>query len=315
MASTPFEETTLEPARAATLPDRPYTLTAKLAAEAFGAFVLVFGGLGIALFAGGGNTTSIPVGLGLGLAMMVAVIAVGRVSGGHFNPAITLGSAIAGRTKWKLVLPYIVVQVVGAALAAVVLFLVLKSYPQISSVDKVFSSLANGFDDHSPSKFPLSGALLVEVVTTAVFVGVLLASTSARANKALAPVGVGLTFAVLVQVALPITNASLNPARSTAVVFFAEGFAAQQLWLFWVAPLLGGAIAGLVARFFTAEPVSDSRHAAAEEAEEPAAAEDVPAAADVPPAAAGAGAAVPEQQEPAARDDREARDFFDNPKA
>ncbi len=233
-----------------------YGLAARLSAEALGTFLLVFAGLGIELFNGAGNQTAVPVGFGFGVALIAGIIAFGHVSGGHFNPAVSVAAAIAGKLKWLHMLWYAVAQVVGATVGTLVLFTILNIFPAVTSsngkltTQSLFDNLANGFADHSPSKIPMAGALLIEVVGTAIFVAVILGATQARANTTLAPLAIGLTFAVVITVALPLTNASMNPARSTAAALFAEPWATGQLWLFWVAPLLGAAVAGLLYRAF-----------------------------------------------------------------
>ncbi|GIG30308.1 aquaporin [Cellulomonas marina] len=248
-------------------------LLARTGAEAFGSFVLVLLGLGIGLYASFAHAAgSLVVALGFGVGALAAIIAVGHVSGGHFNPAVTLGAAVAGRTPWKDVLPYWVAQVLGAAVAAMVVFLTIPSgLPGL--VDQsgsgtprtFFSSVANGFGEHSPLStlsngqvtFPLAIALLVEAVATAVFVGIILGATDRRANAAHVPFAVGLSLTVLLLLTGPVTNGSLNPARSLAAAIFSEGWAFGQLWLFVVAPLVGAAIAALVYRAFAAQPVED----------------------------------------------------------
>ena len=251
------------------------SLVARLGAEAFGTFTLVLVGLGIALYAslptvGGG---AIAVALGFGIAVLAGIIAVGHVSGGHFNPAVTLGAAIGARTPWRDVLPYWLAQLVGAALAAAVLFIsVPAKLPGLidasgnATTRSFFSTVSNGYGAHSPLsgistgqvEFSLVTALLVEIVVTAVFVGIILGATDRRSANKQAPFAIGLALAVLILVAMPVTNASLNPARSTASAIFSESWALSQLWLFWVAPLVGAALAGLVYRAFAAEPVEDN---------------------------------------------------------
>ena len=244
------------------------SLLARCAAEAFGAFFLVLAGVGVALYSVYDQIGSLAVALAFGLAVMAGVIAVGHVSGGHFNPAVTLGAALAGRTPWRDVLPYWLAQLVGGLTAAAVLFL---SVPDglgalIGKGDGrrgLFSAVSNGYGPHSPLAhlladggvqstvtFSLVTALLVEVVLTAVFVGIILGATSRLAATHLSPLAIGLTLTVVILVAMPITNASLNPMRSTATALFADTWALKQLWLFWVAPLLGAAIAGLLFRAF-----------------------------------------------------------------
>lgn len=249
------------------------SLVARLGAEAFGTFALVLVGLGIALYADLSRVGTLAVGLGFGLAVLAGIIAVGHVSGGHFNPAVTLGAAIGGRTAWKDVLPYWLAQLVGGILAAAILFITIpKTLPSaITQVEgttarNFFTNLANGYGEHSPLATASSGAvefslvvgLLVEIVVTAVFVGIILGATDRRSANVQAPFAIGLALAVLIFVAMPVTNASLNPARSSAAAIFADSWALSQLWLFWVAPLVGAALAGLIYRAFAAEPVEDN---------------------------------------------------------
>lgn len=241
-------------------PDPEYGIFAQLGAEAFGTFVLVFAGVGTALYAsvpgvGGGV---VAVGLAFGVAVIAGAVAVGHISGGHFNPAVTLGAAIAGRTSWRDVVPFWLAQLVGGALAAAVLFIVTSQLPFIQGLEGgergFFSSTSNGYGAHSPivaagatDGFSLLGALIVEIVVTAIFVTVILGVTSERAATHLAPIAIGLTLAVMIWVAIPVTNASVNPARSTATAIFSDSWALSQLWVFWVGPLVGAAIAGVIA--------------------------------------------------------------------
>ncbi|TQL03473.1 aquaporin [Cellulomonas sp. SLBN-39] len=246
-------------------------LLARLGAEAFGTFLVVLAGVGIWLYSGfSGTQTTLTVALGFGVATLAAVATLGHVSGGHVNPAVTLGAVLAGRTRARDLLPYWLAQVAGGALAAAVLFLTvpaalpaLLSQTGEASVRSFVGATANGFAENSPlsrlstgsAEFGLVPALLVEVVLTAVLVGVVLAATDRRTPRGHAPYAIGLTYAVLLLVALPVTNAGLNPARSTAVAIFSEGWALEQLWLFWVAPLVGAAVAALVYRAFASEPL------------------------------------------------------------
>ena len=226
-----------------------YGVVAKLAAEAFGTFLLVFGALGVALFSNP-SAAPIPTPLAVGLSVAVGIAAVGHVSGGHFNPAVTIGLAVAGRTNWRLVPGYIAAQLVGGLLGSLVLWVSVRTLPNLSNVQTIFSQLSNGVDDHSPNQFPLAAGLLAEVVATGVFMAIVLAVTSRRAVKGMAPWAIGLGLAVLVQGIAPITNAGLNPARSSATAVFAEPALLGQLWIFWVAPILGTVIVGLIFRGF-----------------------------------------------------------------
>jgi aquaporin Z len=260
------DDAALPPVPVAAVPVGP-GLVSRLAAEAFGTLFLVIATLGTALYAnvtglGGGPLATA---LAAGLALLAGAVAVGYVSGGHFNPAVTLGAAIAGRTSFKDVLPYWLAQLVGAIAAAGVLFVTLASFPTLAEQARTyFSSVANGYEIHSPigaqvqgQGFSLLGALLIELVMTAIFVGVVLGSTDRRSTNSLAPAAIGFAFVVGLLVTIPITNGSLNPARSTAAAVFSESWALGQLWIFWVAPLVGAALAGLLYRAFGAEPVQD----------------------------------------------------------
>lgn len=236
----------------------PFGMIAKLVAEAVGTFLLTFGGLGVALFSNP-SAAPIPTAFAVGLSIAVGIAAVGHISGGHFNPAVTLGLAVAGRTNWRLVPAYIVSQIVGGLVGTLLLWVTVRTLPNLSNVQTIFTQLSNGVDDLSPSKFPMAGGLLAEIVGTAVFVAIILFVTSKRAVKGMAPWAIGLGLAILVQAISPITNASLNPARSTATALFAEGKAIDQLWVFWAAPLLGAVITGLLFRGFGS---SDELHGA-----------------------------------------------------
>lgn len=244
-----------------------YSLTSRLAAEAFGTFLLVLGIVGTAAFNFLNlNGTILTVALAGGIMLMAGVAAVGHVSGGHFNPAVTLGLALGGRTSWKNVLPYVGAQLVGAAVGALVLWsIVPESLPAALGMEgkaQVMQGTANGFGSHSPlstaaqgaTEFSLWAALLVEVIVTAVLVGVILATGDKRARTPYPPVLVGLVLAALTIIAWPVTNASLNPARSFASALFGGGWTWGQLWLFIVAPLVGGALAALFYRAFSPAP-------------------------------------------------------------
>ncbi len=236
--------------------DYEYGIFARLGAEVFGTFVLVLAGVGTAIYAGvsGVGGGLLAVALAFGIAVIAGAVTVGHISGGHFNPAVTLGAAIAGRVPWSAVVPYWLAQLVGGALAAAVLFIVTADLEALAGNERsFFSGTSNGFGEHAPiaaaagSGFGLMGALVIEIAVTAVFVTVILGATSERAPKELAPIAIGLTLTAMILVAAPVTNASVNPARSTATAIFSEPWALQQLWVFWVGPLVGAAIAGAIA--------------------------------------------------------------------
>lgn len=238
------------------------SLGARLGAEAFGTFVLVLAGLGTALYASYTGAGALGVALAFGLAAGAVYLAIGSVSGGHLNPAITLGSALAGRTRFSHLLPYWVAQFVGAALAAAVLYLPVSTFPALESAERqFFGSTANGFGAHSPlalstgstDGFSSIAALLVEVVVTAIVVGVFLAVSGRATDRSRvrqAAAGYGAVLAVAVLIATPITNAGLNPARSVAAAIFAESWAWGEVWVFLVGPLVGAILAALLYRGF-----------------------------------------------------------------
>lgn len=232
-------------------PLRSYGMGVRSAAEGAGSFLVVLAGIGVTTL----NTDAgIPPVLAFGFGLLAAMIAFGHVSGGHFIPALTLGSAIAGRTPWRSVLPYVVAQVVGAVAAAGLLWLILSANGQLPDSTTLFTVGANGFGEHSAVQFPLASSFLAEVVATALLVAVFLGATARFASRSVAPFAVGLTYAALLTVLLPITNGSMNPARSTAVAIFSEGWALEQLWLFWAAPVVGAVLAGLIYRSAEALP-------------------------------------------------------------
>ncbi|MEL7975666.1 aquaporin [Isoptericola sp. F-RaC21] len=250
-----------------------YGLFARLAAEAFGTFVLVLGIVGTATFNAVNNSQILPVALAGGILVMGAIAAVGGVSGGHFNPAVTFGLTLAGRASWRDLVPYWLAQLVGGTAAAAVMFSIIPdTFPALTGAEDkaaVFQGTANGFGAHSPlaaltasaaqsggtpAEFSMWAAILVEVIVTAVFVGVILGVTSKRSKITFAPVVIGLTLGAMLIVAWPVTNASLNPARSFASAVFGGGWTWGQLWVFIVAPLLGGALAALFYRAFAPIP-------------------------------------------------------------
>ncbi|WP_309931996.1 aquaporin Z [Arthrobacter sp. 1088] len=227
------------------------SFASRLGAEALGTFVLVFGGCGSAIFAAKVLAES-PVNLGIGflgvalafgLSVLVMAYAVGHISGGHFNPAVTIGAALAGRVEWKAVGPYILTQIIAASIAGLALFAIASGKNGFNAVDSGFAS--NGYGERSPDGYSMVAALLTEVILTAVFLYIILGSTDSRAPKGFGPIAIGLGLTMIHLVSIPITNTSVNPARSLGVAWFAGGEALGQVWLFIVAPIVGAAIAGL----------------------------------------------------------------------
>jgi aquaporin Z len=217
----------------------------KLAAEAFGTFWLVFGGCGSAVLAAGFPELGIGfvgVSLAFGLTVLTMAYAVGHISGGHFNPAVSLGLAVGGRFAWSEMLFYWVAQVAGGVVAALLLFSIASGAPGWTPGG--FAS--NGYGELSPGGYGLVAALLIEVVLTAMFLIIILGSTSPKAPAGFAPIAIGLGLTLIHLISIPVTNTSVNPARSTAVALFAETGALGQLWLFWAAPLAGAAVGGLI---------------------------------------------------------------------
>ncbi|GGF27721.1 aquaporin Z 2 [Aliidongia dinghuensis] len=217
----------------------------KLAAEFFGTFWLVFGGCGSAVLAAGFPQLGIGfvgVSLAFGLTVLTMAYAVGGISGGHFNPAVSLGLAIAGRFEWRELIPYWVVQVVGGLVAATVLYAIASGAPNFAAGG--FAS--NGYGELSPGHYGLMAAFIAEITLTAGFLIVILGSTSKAAPAGFAPIAIGLALTLIHLISIPVTNTSVNPARSTAVAFFATTGATGQLWLFWVAPLIGAALGAVI---------------------------------------------------------------------
>lgn len=217
------------------------TLLKRLIAELFGTFLLVFGVIGTAMFSSG-NTGLLGVALAVGLTVVGGAYAVGHISGGHFNPAVSIGAAAAGRFAWADVLPYIGAQVVGGVLATTVLLGIragAEGDPFAS-----FTATSNGYDAHSPAGFNVASVLLAEVVLTALFLYVILGVTDRRAPSGFAPLAIGLSLTLVHLVLIPISNASVNPARSIATAIYGGPESLGQLWAFIVAPIAGGLIAG-----------------------------------------------------------------------
>lgn len=224
----------------------------RLAAEFVGTFWLVLGGCGSAVFAAkfeSGDGFSLGIGfvgvaLAFGLTVLTGVYAFGTISGGHFNPAVTLGAALARRVEWKALPAYWVTQVVAGLVAGLVIFVIARGKPGWTAPGNM---AANGYGVHSPGGYSLWAVLITEIVLTAVFLLVILGSTDDRwkASKGFAGLSIGLTLTLIHLISIPISNTSVNPARSTGVAFFNGDGAPAQLWAFWLAPLVGAAIAGV----------------------------------------------------------------------
>lgn len=221
-------------------------MTKKLMAEFVGTFWLVLGGCGSAVLAAGVADVGIGwlgVSLAFGLTVMTMAYAVGHISGGHFNPAVTLGLVIGGRHESKELLPYWAAQVVGAIVAAVVLFVIVAGQDGFAGVGGFAS---NGYGAASPQGFSMGAVLVTEVVMTAAFLIIILGATSSGAPAGFAPIAIGLGLTLIHLISIPVSNTSVNPARSTGVALFADAPALGQLWLFWVAPLVGAALGAVV---------------------------------------------------------------------
>ncbi len=210
----------------------------KLFAEFFGTFWLVFGGCGSAIFAGEFIGFA-GVALAFGLTVLTMAYAVGHISGGHFNPAVSFGLWAGGKFSAKDLLGYIGAQVVGGIVAAAALYAILGD-------GNVGGFAANGYGDLSPENYSLTSAFLAEFLLTAFFLLIILGSTNERAPKGFAPIAIGLGLTLIHLISIPITNTSVNPARSTSQALFAEGAFIPQLWLFWLAPILGAIVAGFI---------------------------------------------------------------------
>ncbi|MBT5943533.1 MAG: aquaporin Z [Rhodospirillaceae bacterium] len=224
-------------------------MSKRLGAEFLGTFWLVFGGAGSAVFAAAFPELGIGfvgVSLAFGLTVLTMVYAVGHISGGHFNPAVTLGLWAGGRFDTKDIIPYWIVQVLGAIAAAAVLFVIASGAAGFSVAD---GFAANGYGDHSPGGYSMGAALLAEIVLTFFFLIVILGATDKLAPAGFAPLAIGMSLTLIHLISIPITNTSVNPARSTGQALFVGDWATAQLWMFWVAPLVGALIAGAVYRW------------------------------------------------------------------
>lgn len=216
-----------------------------VAAEALGTFWLVFGGCGSAIFAAAFPELGIGfygVALAFGLTVLTMAYTVGGISGGHFNPAVSVGLTVAGRFPVSRLAPYIIAQLAGAIIAAAALYF-------IASGKAGFEAggfAANGYGEHSPGGYSMQSALIIEVILTAFFLIVILGTTHGRAPVGFAPLAIGLSLTLIHLISIPVTNTSVNPARSTSQALFADSWALGQLWLFWIAPILGAVIGALI---------------------------------------------------------------------
>ncbi len=226
----------------------------KYAAETIGTFWLTFAGCGSAVIAAAFPDVGIGlvgVSLAFGLSVVTMAYAIGHVSGCHLNPAVTVGLAAGGRFPAAQILPYIVAQVIGAAAAAALLYVIASGAP---GFDLAGGFASNGYATHSPGKYSLLSCLLMEVVMTMMFLFVIMGSTHGKAPAGFAPLAIGLALVMIHLVSIPVTNTSVNPARSTGPALFVGGWALQQLWLFWVAPMIGGVLGGVIYRWLSDEP-------------------------------------------------------------
>ena len=220
----------------------------KLGAEFIGTFWLVLGGCGSAVLAARFPDVGIGllgVALAFGLTVLTMAFAIGHISGCHLNPAVSIGLWAGGRFPAKDLLPYIVVQVLGGIAAGAVLFVIASGR---AGFDVAAGFAANGFGAHSPGGYSLSAALVTEVVMTLMFLVVIMGATDKRVPQGFAPIAIGLALTLIHLISIPVTNTSVNPARSTGVALFVGGWAVSQLWLFWIAPIVGGILGGLVYR-------------------------------------------------------------------
>lgn len=225
----------------------------KLGAEFIGTFWLVLGGCGSAVLAAAFPEVGIGllgVALAFGLTVLTMAFAIGHISGCHLNPAVSVGLCVGGRFSAKELGPYIVAQVLGGLAGGAVLFLIASGQDGFSAAGGFAS---NGYGAHSPGGYSMVSALVCEVVMTAMFLFIILGATDKRAPAGFAPIAIGLGLTLIHLISIPVTNTSVNPARSTGVAFFAGGLAVKQLWMFWLAPIVGAALAGTVYRWLGKE--------------------------------------------------------------
>jgi len=230
------------------------SIAKRATAELIGTFWLVFGGCGAAVLAGG-HIGWMGVAFAFGLTVLTMAYAIGHISGCHLNPAVSIGLVVAKRFDAKDLPAYIVAQVAGGLLAAAVLAFIVSGHPDFLGFNDGFADgfAANGYGEHSPAKFSMVSALVGEVVLTAMFLFIILGATDSRAPAGFAPIAIGLGLTLIHLIGIPLDNLSVNPARSTGPAVFVGGWALSQLWLFWVAPIVGGVIGGLLYPLVTKE--------------------------------------------------------------
>ena len=225
------------------------TLNIRMVAEFIGTFWLVLGGCGSAVLAAAFPSVGIGllgVSVAFGLTVLTMAYAIGHISGCHLNPAVTLGLAVSGRFKPAEVVPYWVAQVLGAIAAAALLYLIASGK---AGFDLAGGLASNGYAEHSPGRYSLTAGFVTELTMTFMFLMIILGATDSRAPQGFAPIAIGLALTLIHLISIPVTNTSVNPARSTGPALIVGGWALQQLWLFWVAPLIGAALAGVVYRW------------------------------------------------------------------
>jgi aquaporin Z len=228
-------------------------MTKKLGAEFIGTFWLVLGGCGSAVLAAGFPDVGIGlmgVSLAFGLTVLTMAFAIGHISGCHLNPAVSIGLWSGGRFPGNELVPYIIAQVAGGISGAVVLYIIASGQ---AGFDAAAGFASNGFGEHSPGGYSLTAALVTEIVMTFMFLIIILGATDKRAPKGFAPIAIGLGLTLIHLISIPVTNTSVNPARSTGVALFQGSWAISQLWLFWVAPIVGAILAGIVYKWFESD--------------------------------------------------------------
>ncbi|WP_420832719.1 aquaporin Z [Pseudomonas wadenswilerensis] len=228
-------------------------LSKRMGAELIGTFWLVLGGCGSAVIA-----ASFPIGIGLvgvamafGLTVLTMAFAIGHISGCHLNPAVSVGLVVGGRFPLKDLLPYVIAQVIGAILGAAVIYFIASGK---AGFELSAGLASNGYAEHSPGGYSLAAGFASEVVMTAMFILIIMGATDSRAPAGFAPIAIGLALTLIHLISIPVTNTSVNPARSTGPAIFVGGWALQQLWLFWVAPLIGAVIGGALYKGLFREP-------------------------------------------------------------